>query len=436
MRTPPPFTHIAAPVHGNLGATGYSGALRGLGALHALAALGAKQKLAPFQRRLLYTFKQYRNNPDVAILTAEVIWAAYQSRSVGTQPRLAYTYPTATLQRDLASALQLDHLPSPQEVSEFHTRLLQGGVHYGGTTYPNTPLAQRMATLAPWVAAQVNAALKRVRRGKPVWAVGDVQYEVSRSLTLDPVRALGVPAEPLDLTRNEVGLQLLLRDMAERLGEVVDWVAEDRPDLGAYNWAAAKRATRAYHARVEEEAERLRRAAIEGELRPSPVVATADNGWTLQELDSSQALTQEGAYLRHCVGGSGYWDDIHGGHTRIYSLRATTPNGNQRPLYTVEAHVSDASDNAWRAVQIKGRFNAVPPFQQKKGAAGRSNALDPQERLEHCTYLLQALQRAGIDTNHVHDLHLCKEIVAAEALRARREAAKKKAQLAAKRSRR
>lgn len=126
---------------------------------------------------------------------------------------------------------------------------------------------------------------------------------------------------------------------------------------------------------------------------PSGVVHhTLPNNWTIQQLYSPQALTEEGDRMGHCVGG--YCDQVRNGDTKVYSLRddkniphvtmevkpnntVYDPNTNK---YIPNPNAGDQGPHSGEIEQIQGQGNTIPKPEYQAMIKHWMNTIPPEQR--------------------------------------------------------
>lgn len=87
---------------------------------------------------------------------------------------------------------------------------------------------------------------------------------------------------------------------------IAQWAKEARVDIGKVDLATALETIKTY---------KFKQSLVE----QGTVVFKYNDGWTVQELRTENALTQEGKNMQNCVGD--YCSSVESGDTRIYSIR-------------------------------------------------------------------------------------------------------------------
>lgn len=187
--------------------------------------------------------------------------------------------------------------------------------------------------LVPWIARELVALAKEVANGMTKSAPGG--WSALRRDYHDAVRAL-----------------------YDKAPAIAQWAKETRTDIGKVDLATALEAISTY---------KFKESLVE----QGPIVYTFKDGWTVQELRTERALTQEGDNMQNCVGG--YAEDVDRGDTRIYSIRDVSG----QPHVTMELRVPPGPSNygselppeefvrsghrlRWHFEQILGKQNDRP----------------------------------------------------------------------------
>lgn len=105
------------------------------------------------------------------------------------------------------------------------------------------------------------------------------------------------------LGRDYTNAAMALRSKAPAIAQ---WAKETRTDIGKVNIAQALEAIATY---------KFKTSLVE----QGPVVYTFKDEWTVQELRTELALSQEGNNMQNCI--AGYFDAVMDNTTRIYSIR-------------------------------------------------------------------------------------------------------------------
>jgi hypothetical protein len=295
---------------------------------------GSAARLSGFQRKLLKIAKRYKRDPEVAIRTQDaLITAALGLRSSCGGVSMSADELTS-IGREAAAGLFPPRGAGVQQSGMANYLAIANDQiianrHYCAKGQINQDFPE-ITRVANWFAKQVQELVQKARRGELRETAADTRY-----------RSIKAPQQAA-LSRN------LLR-YTRQLPEIVDWVMAEDPFtavLPTLTWNQARLRASRWHKALQQG------AAIE-QMRPGEIVWTApdESGWTVHELDADQ-LTEEGAFLNHCVGGAFYKAGVVRGDKRIYSLR--DPNG--APRITFEL-VMDARGEPSRFRQAKGHRN-------------------------------------------------------------------------------
>lgn len=300
-----------------------------------------------FAERMLRVFKQYPN-PWVGIWTYEVMTGAFTvGGSYYLDPELWDTL------EDAERKIQYDAMGEPEA---FYLSLLRRDEHYGWDSS-----LQRMRTLAPlvpWVAKEVNRALK-----------GHAEWPHER-----------------------------LRAMSLALPDIADWAAAERPDIMSMRFGDANAATQRWHETLRERAETRSRIAGGG-----TTIYRWSDGWHADLLTTHAELVAEGCAMGHCVGDSDYWGDVQRGVSRIVSLR----DARGASKLTLELALGTPT-YFWTLVQAKGFGNRLPRPDECARVDHMGQAFEWQNEIaygagdyEQCTARAvmaaeAALRRAGV----------------------------------------
>lgn len=265
-----------------------------------------------FADRMRRVFKQYPN-PWVGIWTFEVVAGPL------TQRRASYYLDDEVWDGDLGRAqqqIEFDTVAVGMRPPDFYKTQLREDVHYESYVGGLDILPSYIVALVPWVAKEVNRALKR---GDP-------------------------------------GAFDRLRAISSSLPELADWAAAERPDIMRMDFGEAYAASREWHAALAEEAERRSRVAGGG-----TTIYRWEDGWHADALTTHAELVAEGCAMGHCVGQSEYWRQVKAGSTSIVSMRdARDASRLTLELAWVQRSQRHPRDGLWQLVQVKGFGNRLP----------------------------------------------------------------------------
>lgn len=139
---------------------------------------------------------------------------------------------------------------------------------------------------------------------------------IARELVKLAKAVIDSPRKPVDRAAYIEGLhpyQVVTRDylhavhaLYDKAPAIAQWSKETRTDIGKVGLAQALEAIATY-------------VFKESLVEQGAVVYTFADGWTVQELRTETALSQEGKRMQNCIGG--YFEDVATGRVRIYSVR-------------------------------------------------------------------------------------------------------------------
>jgi len=149
------------------------------------------------------------------------------------------------------------------------------------------------------------------------------------------------------LGENRTGLQENLRSyLVEQLRLVKDWYLNNQPlDLIGFTLEEAMAASEQWHETCH--------LGGPKKYEQQNVVYRWPDGWTVQDVQSSNDLEAEGNLMGHCVGGAHYKEMVESGAGKIFSLR----DKGGKPHATIE---TDLHPEGMYVNQIQGRENAPP----------------------------------------------------------------------------
>jgi len=442
-----------------------------LGYLARLAAVRESgAALPPFVLRLLSVYKTYKHDPEVAIYTTEAVMALLDGKNSTDHP---YLYPMDNIRRDITDEEPPDDiaLVSTEGAARYLRRNLlhkeeEPDPHRPGETWlvgrpkhyafeQGVPEDVQVTPLIPWMGREISRMLKAMRKNRSVNTYG--QVTTGDSTRLFKNQHVGLPKGRYDLSDVEKAFRHNLHEMANSatMQNVLDWYVQTGPDaaeddvlfdedgkrhelkkrrqpgvtwgedldISRYSWVDVRRNAEEWH-RVDAERTDLYRAMQKAKARKQPrgtIVAEAENGWYVEELDSRDKMVMEADALGHCIRGSNYWDAVVRGVQRHVSFRERNDTASEvlgedvyQPRYTVHL---DHVDRGWRVNQIKGFQNQPPPH----GWGGV--ALEHDEAVEHCSMIRGVLSEIDPRFETEHDWVKCRRVLDEE--HRRQEAARR-----------
>lgn len=145
--------------------------------------------------------------------------------------------------------------------------------------------------LIPWIAREIVKLAKAVMDGRSRHASTGALPLVER------LRTVGVsPSDYFDA----------VHALYDKAPAIAQWAKETRTDIGKADLAQALEAIGTY---------KFKTSLVE----QGHVVYTFKDGWTVQELRTELALSQEGNNMQNCI--AGYFNEVMDSTTRIYSIR-------------------------------------------------------------------------------------------------------------------
>jgi hypothetical protein len=300
--------------------------------------------LSPFQKRLLYVSREYKDNPEVAIRGQDVIFAVIHGE---------HDKPIGSIRS--SNELLIDDAKAFRGPdSDLSTYLDMQNQCIVANDHPVWHLDFQRPTkyerLAPWIAKLMAKVLRDARR--------------NRLETQNPRNLRDYERDP-DETQRELPetVQKILQWQdfyAKNLEPIADWYQyemeearqRNRPiqDIMPMSWDEATEKMNQWH----DEIARLtaQRAAV-----PAEHAFNMADGWSLQRLLTKVQFDGETNVLFHCVGtGSDYRHKVERGEIAIYSIRDSAGV----PRYTIEVILPSRNDPTTRINQVKGTKNCLP----------------------------------------------------------------------------
>lgn len=142
----------------------------------------------------------------------------------------------------------------------------------------------------------------------------------------------------------------------DRFDHIEDWLQEKRPNLMSMTYDDVREGLYQWDLELKQKME------DEAQYEEQNIVYEFGDGWTIQNVRTSDDLETEGDLMGHCVGG--YCHSVSSGSSFIYSLR----DPKNKPHVTIELKDSSETESP-RVVQIKGKQNRTPVEEYKKKVA-------------------------------------------------------------------
>jgi len=300
--------------------------------------------LSPFQKRLLYVAREYKDNPEAAIRGQDVIFAAmladhdkrYGSGGTSVESLVGDAQFVRGPEADLSTFLEMQ---SQCIIANDHP---VWRLDFARPT--------KYERLVPWVAKLMARVLRDARRNR-------LEAQSPREL-----RNYEYDSQDNDVELPETAQKVLQwQDFyARNLEPLADWYQyemeearqRNRPiqDIMPMSWDEAAEKMNQWH----DEIARLtaQRAAV-----PAEHAFDMADGWSLQRLLTKVQFDGETSVLFHCVGtGSNYRHQVERGEIAIYSIRDSAGV----PRYTIEVILPSRNDPTTRINQVKGTKNCLP----------------------------------------------------------------------------
>ncbi len=170
--------------------------------------------------------------------------------------------------------------------------------------------------------------------------------------------------------------------LTDKAPAIAQWAKETRTDIGKVDLATALETIATY---------KFKESLVE----QGTIVYRYKDGWTVQELRTESALTQEGKQMQNCIGG--YCEDVERGDTRIYSVR----DASGQPHVSMELKVPPGPSNygselapeefirsperlRWHFEQILGKQNDMPIDEYRERAREFIDKVFDKEGLGWC----------------------------------------------------
>jgi hypothetical protein len=153
--------------------------------------------------------------------------------------------------------------------------------------------------------------------------------------------------------RYDPGWKARADDVRGKGSAIALWQQQERIDLGQWRIPSVLKALEEFE--VEDD-----------DVSQGEIVYEFDDGWTVQQLETSEQLDDEGEAMQHCVGG--YCEQVEHGAVEIFSLR--DPKG--RPHVTIEF---DPGLNIVKQVRGKQNADPTPEYQERVDKFLASDAL-------------------------------------------------------------
>jgi hypothetical protein len=137
---------------------------------------------------------------------------------------------------------------------------------------------------------------------------------------------------------------------------IKDWLISTGVNLNSYSYPEVLQASGKWHeeaSKVGEGKEYKESNVVYGPQWKNPKY----NGWTIQEVKTSNDLEVEGNKCNHCVGDGGYHVELEKGTLRIFSLR----DPQNQPHVTIESNPDITEFN-----QVQGNSNSDPKPEYKE----------------------------------------------------------------------
>jgi hypothetical protein len=152
----------------------------------------------------------------------------------------------------------------------------------------------------------------------------------------------------LELTKDEVKwiatrYQKKARIDVATLGNVLDYLRAEKPDLSKLSYQKAVQNSIAWHEQFKGKEE------TSGLYKTKNVILKLTNGYTWVEVPAED-LETEGDNMGHCVGGDDYVTKVKAGKVKIFSLR----DSSNKPHVTIEI------DSNGKVIQVQGKENKEP----------------------------------------------------------------------------
>jgi hypothetical protein len=224
--------------------------------------------------------------------------------------------------------------------------------------------------LIPWVARELVKLAKAVIDGGP------------RSSRRTGATALSTVERLREAGTSHSDYWDAVHTLYDKAPAIAQWSKETRTDIGKVDLATALEAIATY---------KFKESLVE----QGTIVYRYKDGWTVQELRTETALTQEGKQMQNCIGG--YCEDVERGDTRIYSVRDASgqphvsmelkvPPGpsNYGSELSAEKFVASPERLRWHFEQILGKQNDMPIDEYRERAREFIDKVFAKEGLGWC----------------------------------------------------
>ena len=324
-----------------------------------------RASLSPLQRKLLKLAKRYRNQPEVAIRTIDLLLNAGLNERIGVFPRSNML----AIIKDFQSGLFPQRAATQGPSMSGYLQIVEDKIR--SNTYMSVDLTQEMPMtiqLAGWLAVQVKALLADYDAGKLKTTMADKRW-----MSLSERGCYFGKAPPPKTRAQDGALLRTLENWTRQLPRISDWISVEDPNLAvlpSLRWNQAVYRSGRWHNQT---------ATGIVQVSPGEVVweAPDGSGWSVHRLSVDQ-LDEEGSLLNHCVGLGGYDAKVERGDSVIFSLRE--PSG--KPRITFEYLPARSTyDNAGR--QVSRRRDR---FTQAKGRKDRLVGSKKTTQLDECLY--------------------------------------------------
>jgi len=294
--------------------------------------------LSPFQKRLLYVAREYKDNPEVAIRAQDIIFSAI--RAERNQPYGSMGVSIETLIDDVKA------IRGPN--ADLSTYLELQNQCIIANDHPVWKIDFKRQTkyerLVPWVAKLMARVLRDARRNR----LEAQDPHALRNYERDSERY------EVELPENTQKILQWQDYYSQHIDPVADWYEyetsearrRNRPiqDIMPMSWDEAIAAEETWHGEIS-------RLMAQRNKVPADPAFDLSQGWTLQKLTAWEHFQGESAVLGHCIGiGPGYFREHQQGESAFYSIR--DPQGVAR--FTMRVTLPSRSDPTTHIGQVKG----------------------------------------------------------------------------------